>query len=105
MNLNDPKNLRGFTDRFAEFVLVQINFWFSNVYKKPAYIESLEKAYYEGMWNAANSLYQAFSKPYHQNPYFPLHEVVLNIEEVEILKGILGDNYRFLKSSLEGKRS
>lgn len=104
MNIEDPQNLRGFTDRFAEgFVVPQISFWLENVFEKPANITGLEKDYYDGMKKAGRDLQRKFSRPYHGHHSFPLHEVVINIEEVERLKGIIGDNYNYLKKKFEEK--
>lgn len=106
MDLNDPQNLRGFTDHFAEeFVVPQISFWLKNVFQKPSNISGLEKEYYDGMENAVDDLKRKFSPPYKYHSRFPLHEVVINIEEVERLKGIIGDNYRFLKKQLQNKKN
>jgi hypothetical protein len=49
-------------------------------------------------------LREKFSPPYHNNSSFPFHDVVINIEEVEMLKGIIGDNYRFLRNKIEEKK-
>lgn len=104
MAMEDPKNLRGFTDDFSqEFVVPQISFWLKNVFQKPATASGLEEDYYYGMEKAARDLQRKFSPPYHGHYSFPLHDVVINIEEVERLKGIIGDNYNYVKKRLEEK--
>lgn len=104
MDLKDPQNLRGFTDFFAqEFVIPQISFWLKNIFQQPPDASGLEKEYYNGMEKAAKDLMKKFSPPYQNHPSFPLHEVVINVEEVERLKGIIGDNYNYLKNKLQLK--
>lgn len=104
MNQEDPKNLRGFSDHFSqEFVIPQISFWLNNVFKKPADAHELKKDYYEGMEKAVKDLKRKFSPPYNRSSHFPLHDVVISIEEVERLKGIIGDNYHYLKNKIAEK--
>lgn len=104
MDLDNPQNLRGFTDHFARgFIVPQISFWLENVFQKPATATGLEKDYYDGMEKTAIDLRRKFSSPYRGHHSFPLHEIVINIEEVERLKGIIGDNYNYLKKMLEEK--
>ena len=105
MNLEDPKNLRGFTSYFAnEFVIPQITFWLKNVFQRPSNASGLEKEYYDAMQKAAEDLMKKFFPPYQKNYNFPLHKVVVNIEEVERVKGIVGDNYNYLKNKLQLKK-
>lgn len=102
----DPKNLRGFTDHFAEeFVIPQINFWQSNINPKVKIGSGLMTEYYENMRSAVADLKIKFSPPYKSHSSFPLHEVVITIEEVEMLKGIIGDNYQYLKNRIEEKKN
>ncbi len=99
MGLEDSKNLRCFTRHFAkEFVIPQITFWFKNIFQKQPNMIGLEKEYYDIMEKDAKNLRKEFSPPYDNN-YWP-YNIVISTEEVEQLKGIIGDNYKFLKKRL-----
>lgn len=106
MNNNNGKNLRGFTDHFAnEFVLPQIQLWKKNFGLKIRGASGLKAEYYQGMSKAVNDLEDNFSPPYDKHhPGFPLHEVVLTLDEVERLKGIIGDNYHYFKKKVTDKK-
>jgi hypothetical protein len=98
------ENYRGFTGHFAnEFILPQISFWLSNVFEVPKDAIALEKEYYGGMRKAVIDISSLLSGP-RQNMFASPHEHVLHIEQVEILKGLLGDNYRFHKKLLDMKK-
>jgi hypothetical protein len=100
-----PENYRGFTAHFAnEFVLPQIAFWRQNVFKRPEGVRDIEKEYFDGMERAVLSIRDSLSGPGHRHGFVTPHEYVLSINEVEILKGLLGDNYNFHKDRLEQKK-
>ncbi len=84
----------------------QIKFWIENIYEKPPSLNKLGQEYYGKMLAEANRLLKEFQPPYTQNrpPEFILYEVVVSVEDVENLKGIIGDNYRFLKKIIEDKK-
>ncbi len=103
MSTNDLQNLKGFTDNFAkEFVIPQIDLWRKNIDPKVKIGSGLMSEYYESMRNAVAELRKDFLPPYYSS--FPLHDIVISNEKVEILKGIIGDNYNFFKKSIDGKK-
>jgi hypothetical protein len=47
----------------------------------------------------------AFSPPFRKDSHFPLHEIVAHVEEVEAIKGIIGDNYNYLTGLIAEKQA
>lgn len=102
---NKLEDLRGFTDDFArEFVIPQIDFWLKFVYKVPHdFKDELEQEYYEGVKESVDILRKRFSPPYYSNSMFPMHEVIIPMNQVNQLKGLFGDNYSYLKNKIKQK--
>jgi hypothetical protein len=102
----NEKDLKGFTADFGqEFVIPQIKFWFTNVFDIPEDLTGIEREYYNGLLEEVNGIKNAFSPPYREHPGFFFHEVVLTVEQVDVLKGIIGDSYIFLQKKLEQKKN
>ena len=57
------------------------------------------------MIDMAKSIVRASSPPYRNSAYFPLYDIVLTVDQVEALKGIIGDNYQFLRKNIEAKEN
>ncbi|MFA5157737.1 MAG: hypothetical protein WC451_00905 [Patescibacteria group bacterium] len=108
--MKDGENLRGFTSDFgAEFFIEQAKYWNLHILKKivARNADDIESEYYSSMEKAVNTIAGKFKPPYY-NPYkhwFPYYEVVLTLEEIELLKGVIGDNHAFLMRKIEQKKT
>ena len=96
------KQERGFTDSFAqEFMVPQIKFWQINIYSQVKPGKGLMVEYYKNMLSSIMALKKRCSAPYMPSG---LYKVVLTIDEVEMFKGIIGDNYRYLQERIQEKK-
>lgn len=73
-----------------------------HVYQKPFSRDDLKNEYYDGMKEAVQDLRKCFSPPYHGQGG---HEVVVPESQVGMLKGIIGDNRRYLVKKIADKKS
>lgn len=106
--MTQDENLRGFHESFAKnFVVPQIKFWLENVFRLPATLtvpkNQLEEEYYREMKKVVENLLSEFTPPYTSSHL--LWDITITAQEVEWLKGIIGDNYKLLKDQVQKKKN
>lgn len=101
---NDPQQLKRFSGSFGnQFIAPQIRYWLQYIFKKPEHMTREEQEYYDSMEKFAQKLRQNFKGSQQDGQGLFGNEIIVSASDVEVVKGILGDNYRYLTARIEEK--